>query len=131
MSDNRTPAQRRTLPPTLITLALGACLMAGTAHAAPGAPAHAAAFADGWRQARVEALLQGHATVGGHIHKDCRTGGGHGEASANASHVLASYSFGGNPNLRRHIVVPLADGSGLQAGDVIRVNVRSCLPAVR
>lgn len=82
----------------------------------------------GWRQAKVVSLIDSSEPAAStHIHRDCRN-----QASAAAStpegprHVLASYSFGGNPNLRRQIVVPVSAASTLKVGDMIHAHISDC-----
>jgi hypothetical protein len=124
---NETRPSKRALQAALAAIALGSHLMAPWAQATEAA---SKAFTDGWRQAKVVSLLEGGAQAPGHIHQDCRSTKSS-EPTTSSRHVLASYSFGGNPNQRRHIVVPLADAHSVKTGDVIRVNVRECLPAAR
>jgi hypothetical protein len=124
---NEARTSKRALQAALAAMALGSHLMAPWAQASEAA---SQAFSDGWRPAKVVSLLEGGAQAPGHIHKDCRRTKSS-DSTASSRHVLASYSFGGNPNQRRHIVVPLADAHSVQAGDAIRVNVRECLPAAR
>jgi len=99
------------------------------------APAHTSAheasaqtFQEGWRQAKVVSLIDSKgAATSSHIHQDCRK-----DASATASpsegerHVLASYSFGGNPHLRRQIVVPVSAASTLKVGDTVHAHISDC-----
>ncbi|MEY2839308.1 MAG: hypothetical protein RJB60_1607 [Pseudomonadota bacterium] len=85
-------------------------------------------FNEGWRQAKVISLIDNaEPAASTHIHRDCRN-----QASAEAStaegvrHVLASYSFGGNPNLRRHIVVPVQAANTIKVGDAVHAHISDC-----
>jgi hypothetical protein len=85
-------------------------------------------FNEGWRHAKVVSLIDStELDASTHIHRDCRK-----QASAAAStpegvrHVLASYSFGGNPNLRRQIVVPVSAAHPLKVGDAVHAHISDC-----
>lgn len=82
-------------------------------------------YAQGWRRARVEAIVDASTPVRS-AYRDCRQGG---EAGANP-YVLASYAFGGNPNLRHTMAVRMASGQQPALGQAIRVNIERCETAL-
>lgn len=85
------------------------------------------AYKDGWRHARVVALVDAPTPVH-HAYKDCRPSG---TAHAPGQHyAVASYAFGGSPTLRHTIVVPLPEGLSASVGQLIHINVEHCAPAL-
>jgi hypothetical protein len=105
----------------LITVSLSVCL----ATAALASPSD---FELGWRPAKVVSLLDGTAPEPAHVHMDCRQALG---AKASGRYVAVSHSFGGNPHLRRTLIVPVADEAPVKVGDALRVNVNDCQASAR
>jgi hypothetical protein len=95
-------------------------------------------YADGWRRARLEAVLdapKGAATPASAlphqalVHMDCRLAPG--AQVPQERHALVSYAYGANPKLRRYVVAPLpvlGEGVQLQPGQAFAVQVRHCVP---
>lgn len=80
-------------------------------------------YAQGWRRARVEAIVDAQAPVRS-AYRDCRPTDA---ARAGAGpYVLASYSFGGNPNLRHTMVVRMPPDQPPTPGQSIRINIVRC-----
>ncbi|KGM41372.1 hypothetical protein JY96_18410 [Aquabacterium sp. NJ1] len=80
-------------------------------------------YAQGWRPARVEAVVDAQATVR-FAYRDCRQADPASDASG--PYVLASYSFGGNPNLRHTMVVRMPAGQAPEPGQHIQINIVRC-----
>jgi len=80
-------------------------------------------YAQGWRRARVEAIVDAQATVRS-TYRDCRPSGR--TDTTSGPYVLASYAFGGNPNLRHTMIVPAAPGMHPEVGQHIRINITHC-----
>ncbi len=88
-------------------------------------------YAQGWRRARIEAIVDGQAPVRS-AYRDCRQADPANTAAG--PYVLASYSFGGNPNLRHAMVVPAPADMRLIVGQPVRINITHCesaLPATQ
>lgn len=85
-------------------------------------------YAQGWRRAQIIAVDKDELAV--HSDKqDCRTA-----LATNAvgtKFVLASYSYGGSPNLRAKRIVSLPNDVGVSVGDWVFVNVSDCKLALR
>lgn len=107
---------------TGLMAAILAVCMASAAQARPSD------FEQGWRPAKVVSLLDGAGPAPAHVHMDCRQALG---AKASGRYVAVSHSFGGNPNLRRTLIVPVADEAPVKVGDALRVNVNDCQASVR
>lgn len=89
-------------------------------------------YAQGWRRARVEALVAAQAPVRS-AYLDCRPTArptDHPIDTAGGPYVLASYSFGGNPNLRHTMVVPIPADMRVALGQPIRINITHCETAL-
>lgn len=101
------------------------CLVASACGSAMATPADA--YAQGWRRARVKAIVMAQAPVRG-VYRDCRTTilGPAGQTT----YVLASYAFGGNPNLRHSMVVAVPADHAFAVGDDIRINITRCETAM-
>ncbi|MBI2734585.1 MAG: hypothetical protein HYX44_15160 [Aquabacterium sp.] len=87
-------------------------------------------YAQGWRRARVEAIVAAQAPVRS-AYRDCRPATGSVD-TAGGPYVLASYSFGGSPNLRHTMVVRLPPDQQPVPGQPILINIERCkstLPA--
>lgn len=84
-------------------------------------------YAQGWRRARVEAIVDAQAPVRS-AYRDCRPAGR--TDTTSGPYVLASYAFGGNPNLRHTMVVPAAPDTRLMVGQRIRINITHCETAL-
>lgn len=84
-------------------------------------------YAQGWRRARVEAIVDAQAPVRS-AYRDCRPSGH--TAATSGPYVLASYAFGGNPNLRHTMVVPTTPDMHVAVGQRIRINIRHCEAAL-
>ena len=81
------------------------------------------AYAQGWRRARLVAsvdALDTNVTA----YKDCRKA--QDGPGPSAHYVAASYSYGGNPNLQRIIIVPVELGSPVKPESQLQVNIVSC-----
>lgn len=104
---------------------IAACLSVCLATAAQASPSD---FEQGWRQAKVVSLLDSADRAPAHVHMDCRQALG---AKGSSRYVAVSHSFGGNPNLRRTLIVPVADEATVKLGDALRVNVNDCQPSAR
>jgi hypothetical protein len=105
----------------LIAASLSVCL-------ATAAQANPSDFEQGWRQAKVVSLLEGADPAPAHVHMDCRQASG---AKGSTRYVAVSHSFGGNPNLRRTLIVPVAGEATVKVGDALRVNVNDCQASAR
>ena len=84
----------------------------------------------GWRRAQVQEIILAD-SVTSSVFKDCRAALPSGVSYA--KFAVVSYSFGGDPNLRKKIAVaiPAAD-LGLEVGTWVSVNVVDCaLPLKR
>lgn len=103
----------------LATLLLTGC---GTALAE-----HSEAYAQGWRRARVEAVVDAQAAAPRSTYRDCRQAD-HAHATGGIF-VLASYAFGGSPNLRHTMIVRMPTDRHPTPGQFIRINVARCEPA--
>jgi hypothetical protein len=80
-------------------------------------------FHDGWRRAQVVGVGDGKATLP-LVSKDCRANL---ERHTSAMrYAVASYSYGGNPNLRRKQIVLVQDDIDLVVGDWLYVNIVDC-----
>lgn len=84
-------------------------------------------YAQGWRRARVEAIVDAQATVRS-AYRDCRPPGR--TDTTSGPYVLASYAFGGNPNLRHTMIVPAAPDMRPEVGQRIRINITHCEAAL-
>lgn len=86
-------------------------------------------YAQGWRRARIDAVVDAQAPVR-FAYRDCRQAdsarAGDAATAANGPYVLASYSFGGNPNLRHTMVVRMPTGQQPEPGQLIRINIVRC-----
>ncbi|TAK94609.1 MAG: hypothetical protein EPO09_09345 [Aquabacterium sp.] len=85
------------------------------------------AYKDGWRHARVEALVASPTPVH-HVYKDCRSS--QNEHTLAQHYVVASYAFGGSPTLRHTMVVPLSAGMSTAVGQLIHINIEHCAQAL-
>lgn len=85
-------------------------------------------YAQGWRRARVEAIVDAQAPVRS-ASRDCRPAVAPIDAAGGA-YVLASYSFGGNPNLRHTMVVRMPPDQQPKPGQHIRINIVRCETAL-
>ncbi len=90
-------------------------------------------YADGWRRARVEAVLAAAAAPDpvtsvhkARLHLDCRANST--ASGVGVRYARVSYAYGGNPQLRRHVVAPIPEGMVLQPGQALAVQVRHCAP---
>lgn len=80
-------------------------------------------YQNGWRQAQIVDVGNGQ-TVLPFVSQDCRA---RIEGGAEAArYAVTSYSYGGNPNLRRKLAVALPYGTDLAVGDWVYVNVVDC-----
>lgn len=104
---------------------IAACLSVCLATSAQASPSD---FEQGWRQAKVVSLLESADHAPAHVHMDCRQALG---AQASGRYVAVSHSFGGNPNLRRTLIVPVTDEATVKVGDALRVNVNDCQASAR
>lgn len=84
-------------------------------------------YAQGWRRARVEAIVDAQAPVRS-AYRDCRPSGR--TDTTSGPYVLASYAFGGNPNLRHTMVVPAPLDMHVAVGKRIRINITHCETAL-
>ncbi len=114
-------------------LMMGAAFgLSACAPMAPGLDGHA----DGWRRARVEAVLdaapsapvtdQDGRALKARLQRDCRTS--FPVQSAGMRWAWVSYAYGGNPQLRHHVVAPIPEGMTPQPGQQLAVQVRRCAP---
>jgi hypothetical protein len=80
-------------------------------------------YAQGWRRAKIIAVDKDQLAVQSEK-QDCRTA-----FAANAvdtKFVLASYSYGGSPNLRAKRIVALPNDAAVNVGDWVFVNITDC-----
>lgn len=84
-------------------------------------------YAQAWRHARVEAIVDVQAPVRS-AYRDCRPS--ERADTASGPYVLASYSFGGNPNLRHTMVVHMPPDQHPTPGQRIRINIVRCATAL-
>lgn len=85
-------------------------------------------FAQGWRRAKIIAVDKDQLAVNSE-RQDCRTA-----FVANAvdsKFVLASYSYGGSPNLRTKRIVSLPNDVAVNVGDWVFVNITDCKQPLR
>jgi hypothetical protein len=112
----------------LCAMALSLSLMAPTHSGAHEGSTQT--FNEGWRQAEVVSLIDSaEPAASTHIHQDCRNQASAAQAASAADgvrHVLASYAFGGNPNLRRQIVVAVSAANTLKVGDTVHAHISDC-----
>jgi hypothetical protein len=120
MNDARTSSRRHAWAWSALAIGLTLSVPEGTwAH-----EASSKTFNEGWRQAKVISLIDSaEPTVSTHIHHDCRN---RASTAEGFPYVLASYSFGGNPNLRRQIVVPVQAASTIKVGDAVHAHISDC-----
>lgn len=85
------------------------------------------AYKDGWRHARVEALVASPTPVH-HAYKDCRPS--QNEHTPGQHYAVASYAFGGSPTLRHTMVVPLSANLSTAVGQLIHINIEHCAQAL-
>jgi hypothetical protein len=127
MNDARLPSRlTRCHAWPLCAVALSLSLMAPTHSGAHEGSTQT--FNEGWRQAKVVSLIDStEPAASTHIHRDCRNQANDAaSSSAGVRHVLASYSFGGTPHLRRQIVVPVSPDNTLKVGDTVHAHVSDC-----
>ena len=80
-------------------------------------------YREGWRRSQIMEIGQAK-TMMQRVAKDCRT-----ELGADAPYAryaVASYSYGGNPNLRAKRVVAVPNAMNLNVGDWVYVNITDC-----
>lgn len=86
------------------------------------------AYSQGWRRAQVVATEKDQLAV--HSSKeDCRTAPG---AEAGFTRfAVASYSYGGNPNLRQKRIVAIPNDVDVRVGDWVEISITDCRKALK
>lgn len=85
-------------------------------------------FAQGWRRAKIITVDKDQLAV--HSEKqDCRTA--FVANTVDTKFVLASYSYGGSPNLRTKRIVSVSNEVAVNAGDWVFVNITDCKQPLR
>lgn len=85
-------------------------------------------YQDGWRRAQIVGIGDGQAALP-LVNQDCRAESERGNGAAH--YAVTSYSYGGNPNLRKKRVVAVPADSDLAVGDWVYVNVVDCRLALQ
>lgn len=86
------------------------------------------AWRDGWRSAKVLALLEP-AQAAPHAFKDCRVLDD--PTQPRLPYVLVSYAWGHHPGLRHQMVATWSGSRAVRVGDAVRVNIRDCSQPAR
>jgi len=86
------------------------------------------AYSQGWRRAQVVAIEKDQLAVRS-SKEDCRTAFG---ADAGFTRfAVASYSYGGNPNLREKRIVAIPNDVDVNVGDWVAVSITDCRMALK
>ena len=91
---------------------------------APGSHALTdASYSQGWRRALVVAIGTDQLVVRS-SKEDCRTA--RGAEAGFTRFAMASYSFGGNPNLREQRIVAIPNDVDVKVGDWVAISITDC-----
>lgn len=86
------------------------------------------AYAQGWRRAKVLAIGNDELAVRS-AKEDCRKALG--AQTEYARFALVSYSYGGNPNLRKKRIVAIPNDGEVKVGDWASVSITDCRLALK
>ncbi|MDE2403023.1 MAG: hypothetical protein V4532_10230 [Pseudomonadota bacterium] len=111
-----------------LKMTLVVIVAAVTTACATGPQVSSDAYSQGWRRAQVMSIGKDQLAVRS-SKEDCRTALG-----ADASFMrfaVASYSYGGNPNLREKRIVAIPNDVDVNVGDWVAVSITDCRMALK
>jgi hypothetical protein len=86
------------------------------------------AYSQGWRRAQVVAIEKDQLAVRS-SKEDCRMALG--AEAGKTRFAVASYSYGGNPNLRAKRIVAIPNDVDVEVGDWVEVSITDCRLALK